>query len=131
MSAQHPGYLSAPNYNIGGCNGAIAVAPDVRLRYVAGQSPLFISVVGGTFAGGLRRDLPVHTTLVIRGPDGHWYCDEAALEVNGNFINPAIVFHNPVSGNYEIWIGIKFPGPDTPDLPDVDLYISEAYAVTG
>jgi hypothetical protein len=73
------------------CAGFISNAPDVRLNYTAGALPLLFSVAAGA-----------DTTLVINGPDGHWYCDDDG-GVNGS--NPMVRFSVPLSGRYEIWIG--------------------------
>jgi len=92
----------------GNCVGNIADAPDVRLRYTAGsQFPLIISV-----------DSRSDTTLVVNGPDGHWYCDDDG-GVNGD--NPAVRFAHPASGQYDIWIGTYGASA----LRDARLYFSE------
>jgi hypothetical protein len=73
------------------CSGFISSAPDVRLNYTAGALPLILSVAAAA-----------DTTLVVNGPDGHWYCDDDG-GVSGN--NPMVRFDAPQSGRYEIWIG--------------------------
>lgn len=69
--------------------GWFANAPDFRLHYRAGSYQLSVYARG-----------PGDTMLLINAPDGGWYCndDYAGLD-------PAIVFNNPMSGRYEIWVG--------------------------
>lgn len=72
-----------------GCVGTIADAPDVRLNYRAGGFPLFISAQSNA-----------DVTLVINLPNGRWACND---DFQGT--NPGIVFRQPQSGQYDIWIG--------------------------
>lgn len=73
-----------------GCVGFITTAqPDVRLNYQASSLPLTV-----------RATASADTTLVINGPDGGWYCNDDA-----NDINPAVSFPSPRSGQYDIWVG--------------------------
>jgi|GEM_PF-2030247 len=58
-----------------GCVGFVANAPDYRLNYTPGTSPLIFSVASN-----------YDTTLVINGPDGRWYCDDDS----GDGSNPLI-----------------------------------------
>lgn len=91
-----------------GCSGYIhAAAPDLDLNYQAGQYQLAIYAKSDT-----------DITLVVNGADGRWYCSD---DVSGT--NPAIVFNNPASGNYNIWIG-TYRASSAP-LPESVLYISE------
>lgn len=76
---------------ISGCTGAVASAPDYRVSYSAGGYPL-------TFAAASGAD----TTLVINGPDGRWSCDDDS----GGNRNPRVTFSAPLSGVYDIWIGV-------------------------
>jgi hypothetical protein len=99
---------SIPAERLGGaeCVGTIAEAPDVRLNYRAGQGlPLYISATA-------RSDI----TLVVNMPNGRWAC-------NDDFIgtDPGIVFGNPMSGQYDIWIGHYGRGAGVP----AQLRISE------
>jgi len=92
-----------------GCSGFIhAGAPDLDLNYRnAGQYELAIYAKADT-----------DITLVVYGPDRRWYCSDDA-----NGTNPAITFPNPMSGNYNIWIG-TYRASGAP-LPESALYISE------
>ena len=87
------------------CAGYIADAPDFRLRYVAGDLPLIVSV---------RSD--GDTTLVIRTPSGDWICDDDS----GGSLNPLVTISDPSSGPYDIWVG-DFDG----NSPSATLLISE------
>jgi hypothetical protein len=69
--------------------GWFANAPDARLRYQAGSYQLSFYVRA-----------PGDTMLLINAPNGAWYCND---DYQG--LDPAIVFNNPMSGRYEIWVG--------------------------
>lgn len=72
------------------CQGGVdAGQPDVDLNYTAGASALYIYVRASA-----------DTTLAIYGPDSRWYCND-----DFGSSNPLVVFHNPRSGNYNIWVG--------------------------
>jgi serine protease Do/protease YdgD len=97
-----------PAERLGGpaCVGTIANAPDVRLNYRAGQGlPLFLSVVSNA-----------DTVLVVNLPNGQWACND---DFQG--VNPGLVFRNPMSGQYDIWIGHYDRGRSIP----AQLRISE------
>ncbi len=74
----------------GSASGYAASAPDFRLQYTAGQYRLRVFFAGSG-----------DTTLVINAPDGHWYCDD---DTGGN-LQPMLTFDNPMSGQYDIWVG--------------------------
>ncbi|MEN0653967.1 MULTISPECIES: peptidase S1 [Hyphobacterium] len=75
----------------GSCRGYIANAPDFDLYFTAGSSlPLIISVSSNA-----------DTTLVVRAPNGLWYCDDDS----GQGLNPSVRFNTPMSGLYDIWVG--------------------------
>lgn len=85
------GAIDASDTLGGSCRGFVANAPDFNLYFDAGSSlPLAISVAANE-----------DTTLVINGPDGLWYCDDDS----GDGLNPSVVFNNPSSGLYNIWVG--------------------------
>lgn len=75
----------------GGCPGGgwFANRPDFRLNYNAGGYRLVI------YASG-----PGDTMLLINDPTTTWYCND---DTNG--LDPMIVFNNPRSGQYDIWLG--------------------------
>ncbi|KAA5804108.1 peptidase S1 [Alkalicaulis satelles] len=91
------------------CDGYIADAPDVRLEYAAGSWPLIIST-----------NAQADTTLVINGPDGSRYCDDDG----GEGFNASLRFDEPMSGQYDIWVGTYRSGR----LPSAQLQISEMYS---
>jgi hypothetical protein len=72
------------------CIGFVASAPDYRLMYTSGQYNLRVF-----FAG------EADTILVINTPDGGWYCDDDS----GGDLHPLIDFPEPLSGQYDIWVG--------------------------
>lgn len=84
---------------INGCRGFInAGAPDVDLYYQAGSLPLHIRAASGS-----------DTTLVVRAPDGQWYCNDDRVG-----LDPLVSFGNPQSGMYNIWVGIYGSGRTAP-----------------
>lgn len=88
------------------CAGYIhAEAPDVDLNYESGGSDLFIHV-----------ESKADTSLIINAPDGRWYCNDDFAS-----LDPMVVFHNPHSGNYNIWVGVI----GGTDLEKAELRISE------
>ncbi|WP_431284787.1 hypothetical protein ACQW02_08245 [Humitalea sp. 24SJ18S-53] len=97
-----------PAERLGGsaCLGTIADAPDVRLNYRAGQGlPLYLSATS-------RADV----TLVVNLPNGQWACND---DFRGT--DPGLIFRNPQSGQYDIWIGHYQRGSSVP----AQLRISE------
>ncbi len=88
------------------CRGFIAGRPSFTLRYRAGELPLFIGVAADA-----------DTTLVVKGPNGQWMCDDDS----GDDLNPVISWDNPRSGRYQIWVG-RF---GTEETVPANLYISE------
>ena len=90
------------------CVGLVhASAPDVDLNYTAGSFNLYIHV-----------ESSADTTLVIYGPDRRWYCNDDAIG-----LNPMVVFNNPPSGNYNIWVGTYDSGnlrPATLKITEID-----------
>lgn len=96
-----------PAERLGGssCVGTIADAPDVRLNYRAGTWPLGFFVRSS-----------YDTTLVVNDPSGRWYCND---DYDG--FDPAVIFSNPQSGQYDIWIGNYDRGRGLP----ATLYFTE------
>ena len=83
------GSIDASNVN-SACRGMIANAPDYKITYTAGSLPL-----------AFRTRSSSDTTLVINGPDGRWYCDDDSA----GDLDAQIVFNNPRSGTYDVWVG--------------------------
>lgn len=75
----------------GGCPGGgwFANRPDFRLHYNAGGYALSI------YASG-----PGDTMLLVNDPSTTWYCND---DYNG--LDPLVHFSNPMSGQYDIWLG--------------------------
>lgn len=75
------------------CNGYIRFAqPDFILSYLANDNPL------GVFA---LSDLDI--TLAINDPAGNWHCNDDNLYLSGT--NSGVQFSDPLSGDYQIWVG--------------------------
>lgn len=91
----------------GACRGFVARGPDMRISYVAGSLPLYISVQSDA-----------DTTLVVNAPDGAWYCDDDGAPSG---LDPLLVFEHPQSGQYDIWVGALAAGA----TPPATLRISE------
>lgn len=88
-----------------GCVGSIADPPDFRLNYTAGRFPLYLAATS-------RSDI----TLVVNLPNGRWVCND---DFKGT--DPGIVLNNPMSGQYDIWVGHYNRGSGVP----TQLIISE------
>lgn len=91
----------------GNCAGAIAIVPDYRLNYTAGD--VFPLSIAATSEGD--------TTIAINAPDGEWYCDDDG----GGFPNPKVTFSSPMSGQYDIFVGSY----DEDENHDATLVITE------
>ena len=68
----------------GSCYGFVADAPDLRVFYTAGGSPLVYSV-----------ESEADTTLMILDPNGDWICDDDT----GGDLNPKVTITTPTSGS--------------------------------
>lgn len=88
------------------CRGWIAEAPDYRLNFTASTNPLL------TISATSDDD----TTLVINDPQGNWHCND-----DSDGLNPAVAFDQPLTGQYDIWIGTYSEG----DFFQSTLSISE------
>jgi len=94
-----------------GCAGWVSSAPDFELRYTAGSSlPLILSAASSA-----------DTTILVNDPNGNWHCND---DGGNSGLNPALTFHNPASGTYDIWIGSYRQGEN----PRASLSISELYS---
>jgi hypothetical protein len=90
-----------------GCTGFVAQRPSFSLRYRAGDLPLFIAGISDA-----------DTTLLVRAPDGSWYCDDDS----GGALNPQLSWEDPRSGRYQIWLG-RFGNAN--EIATGSLHISE------
>ncbi|MBO6795537.1 hypothetical protein [Maricaulis sp.] len=93
-----------------GCRGWVAGPPDFELSFSAGSLPLIISANSSS-----------DTTLLINDPNGNWHCDDDGGNAG---LNPALTFHNAMSGTYDIWIGSYRQGENA----NASLSISELYS---
>lgn len=93
-----------------GCAGWVSGAPDFELRYTAGSLPLILSAASSS-----------DTTILVNDPNGNWHCDDDGGNAG---LNPALTFHNPASGTYDIWIGSYRQGNNA----NASLSISELYS---
>jgi hypothetical protein len=76
---------------LSGCRGYATQAPDIQVNIARDG----FSAVTFTF------DASGDTTMVVRAPGNRWYCDDDS----GGGLNPRVYLTNPVSGNYQVWIG--------------------------
>ncbi|OLF71376.1 hypothetical protein AWH62_12560 [Maricaulis sp. W15] len=72
------------------CRGWADSAPDFDLNYQAGDFDLYLSATSDSDA-----------TLIVNAPDGSWHCDDDSA----GELNPGLVFDEPMSGRYDIWVG--------------------------
>ncbi|TVR74467.1 MAG: peptidase S1 [Spirochaetaceae bacterium] len=76
-----------------GYRGRVAEEPDFDLWYEAGSFPITFRVEGA----------PGATLLLINDPTGRWhYSAGSGADARGE---PRIVFRNPPSGLYNVWVG--------------------------
>lgn len=73
--------------------GYVVTRPDFRLFY-NGSSPT------GRLTFALEARSNVDTILLINAPDGSWHYND---DYRG--FNSAIVFYNPMAGQYDVWAG--------------------------
>ena len=101
--------------SIEGCNGYInSAAPDVDLNFETdGSLPLKIYVRSSA-----------DTVILVNLPDGEWVCND-----DYDATSAAILLEDPMSGNYNIWVGTFSGETEEPaatlyftELPDVELY---------
>ena len=74
----------------GDCTGFATEQPDYRVIYTAGEANLLRFY----FEGG-------DATLIINDPNGEWSCDDDSY----SSVNPTVNFEQPISGQYDIWVG--------------------------
>jgi hypothetical protein len=84
--------LDQPN---GLCTGFISAAPTVSFAWTGNSEPLTLFFESN-----------VDTTLVVRGPDGAFLCDD---DIAGSAnINPGLTL-TPAPGTYHVWVGSFSP----------------------
>jgi|GEM_PF-1064579 len=85
------GNLEASQQGIpGNCHGFVTAQADVIVNYVQASRRLAFFV-----------DAQGDTTLVIRAPNGQWWCSDD----EGGGQNPLVDIQNPQEGQYEVWVG--------------------------
>ena len=90
------------------CAGFITHQPSFSLDYEAGAFSLY-------FAAGSDAD----GTMVVRAPDGSFHCNDDAI---GHGLNPGVAISDPISGEYDVWVGsLGYGDGYTPG----ELHISE------
>jgi hypothetical protein len=106
------GDYDASQLGVNACVGFIARAPDYRVNWTAGQTklPLVFSVLSDA-----------DTTLVINDAQGNWICDD---DSGNGALNPSITITDPVSGQYDVWVGTFQSGP----TQKATLNVSELYS---
>jgi len=73
-----------------GCVGYIADSqPDVNVEYAASS----------TWDMAIYAEADHDTALLIRAPDGEWYCDD-----DSDGVNPRVEFLTPLAGTYHVWV---------------------------
>lgn len=78
---------------ISGAFGWVVTRPDFRLFY-NGSSPT------GRLTFALETRSNVDPVLLINAPDGSWHFND---DYRG--VNAAVVFSNPMAGQYDVWTG--------------------------
>ncbi len=78
------------SYLGGACVGYASSNPDYAIVYNSPWPSLKFFFVGGG-----------DTTLVIRAPNGTWYCNDDGY----GGLNPQVLVSGPPAGRYDIWIG--------------------------
>lgn len=92
------------------CMGFVTGAPAYRLNWLGDSKQLFFNYVAY-----FEDDDPI---LIVRSPDGSWYCNDSAHLYT---LNPQVFIANPLPGQYDIWVGTY----DEEDLIYGDLIITE------
>ncbi len=93
-----------------GCSGWVSAAPDFELTFTPGSLPLILSAASSG-----------DTTILVNDPNGNWHCND---DGGNSGLNPALTFHNPAAGTYDIWIGSFRQGQNL----SASLSISELYS---
>ena len=84
------GTIDASTISGANCVGKISNAPDYKVHYTGGGFPLVFRSYGAS-----------DTTLVINDAQGNWHCDDDS----GTGLNAQVIFYDPPSGTYDVWVG--------------------------
>ena len=79
-----------------GCRGWVSTRPDYRIRWTGRAES-----VGITFRATDNAASSHDTTLTVRTPDGHWFCDDDSA----GGMDPRIIINDPEPGDYTVWAG--------------------------
>ena len=71
------------------CESVNSTTPILSLQYEAGSFPLLLSALS-----------EAEIVLIVREPEGNWWCD-------GGSGDAVVEFFRPVSGRYDIWVGSR------------------------
>ncbi len=106
--------MSIPGCTLGGC---VTRRPDFRFFFEAGTSFRFLRFYVVSNADSL---------LLINGPNGSWRCNDDHGQAGwGNRLMPALDYHNPSAGQYDIWVGTFPVGGSCPSHQPATLYVTE------
>ncbi len=93
------------------CRGWVTEEPSVVLNYQAGDR----------FGLDLYTLADIDTVLVVREPDGEYWCDDGGGNDGADWVG----LKSPTTGDYAIWVGVFSRGTSGPAI----LNISETYVV--
>ncbi len=91
-----------------GCEGYMDAAPDITLNLTTQQSLLRLFF--------LPDDGVADATLILRTPDGRWYCSDDSYDS----VHPTLNLVSAQPGSYQVWVG-TYTAPDP--LPGM-LYVT-------
>ncbi len=91
VPVQSGGPINAGTALGGRCLGFIAEAPELRMTYRPGSGRSLV----------LSVDSLIFTVIVVRDPNGDWFCDDNF----GSVSDPSIEWKDPAGGEYQIWVG--------------------------
>lgn len=75
------------------CVGFVTRSPDYRIQFEAGTMDLLRIYV--------ETDNGADAMLLINAPDASWHCNDDSFET----LMPTVDFQQPVSGQYDVWVG--------------------------
>jgi hypothetical protein len=103
---------NADNATARQCVGFVNSAPDVVFNLAAPLPYLRLFY--------LVDAADADATLIMRSPDGRWYCNDDSY----NSVHPTLNLVGPEAGNYQVWLG-NF---DAPDGLSGSLYLTQTDA---
>lgn len=100
------------------CRGTISDAPNLNVVFQTDPSNSWPLIIGA--------DSDTDVTLVVRGPNGQYTCDDDG----GEGLNSRIEFSDPMSGTYNVWVGTYVDTASLGSNPPARVYVSEIPEVT-